>query len=240
MTARPRLPEGFELPEEVNGWQYDPDAGYNAHVWVSEDETTALGVFASTGKVYAKVLDERVSGFNRSEYLVEESLEDCDPLSQMERQTVVDVVDDAVAWMESTAPDESTHPLVIELVLVALPGYALTVCYVDQRDTTIYYRRVDAADSIPRDVVPEDATPATFPYLVVHVWNGSGNSTVSLAPWERAHDHAMREVIETLDACALDVALAMARAHARENVDGDSGRATTGPPDIERSAEVHH
>jgi hypothetical protein len=241
MSAKPRLPDGVELPTEVNGWTHDPDSGKNAHVWVSDDETASVGVFSSLGRVYAKVFDERVNGLENGVRLTAVDLDDDDQFTETERQTVADVLDEAIAWMREHAPAEWEHPDVNEAVFDAPPGYELEVCYLEQRDTTVYYHRADAGEAAQRDDdgdLPEP-TPETHPYLVIHTWNGSGNSEISLAPWTRAHDHQMTEVVETPEECGLDVALTMARSYAREHVDGaDESGSPAGQADLQQFAEA--
>jgi hypothetical protein len=46
-----------------------------------------------------------------------------------------------------------------------------------------------------------------LPYLYVEACRGSGNATVVLAPWLRAHDDEKHAVLEPPAECGLDVAL---------------------------------
>lgn len=238
MPLRPRLPDGYDLPETVGEWVYSSETGKNAHVWVSDDETASVGVFCSLGNVYTKVFDERANGFENCERLIEVSLEDDDMFTETERQAVADVTEETIAWMRETTPDEWAHPRVNEAVFDAPPGYELAVYYLESRDTQIYYHREGADEAAARDADPADATPETFPYLVIHCWNGSGNSEISLAPWKHAHDHKMREVVETPDECGLDIALTMARSYAAEHDDFDHEGATAGQTDLQQFAET--
>ena len=242
MASRPRLPDDFELPDAVNGWQYDPESGKNAHAWYSTAGTEAVGVFSSFGRAYAKVSDERVNGFERGVTFAETELSDDDLHTERERQAVAGVVDDAVAWMQAHTPDEWSHPDVNEAVFDPPAGYVLERYFLEARDTTVYYRREGAESETnlnPGDP-PEEVSPDTYQYLVVHIWNGSGNATVSLAPWTRAHDHEMVEVVETPEECGLDVALAMARTYVREHVsdvDSDGDAVASGQTDLQQFAQ---
>lgn len=224
IPARPPLPDGFGLPAEVNGWYHDPETGKNAHAWYSADGETAVGVFDSLGRVYACVSDERCDGFERSVEIEEVDIPDGDEHTEREGELVAEVVERAVEWMEATEPSDWSHPDVEEAVFDAPPGYVLERYYLEQRDVTIYYRREDvetpnplAGARHPEDI-DDDVEPADYPCLVVHCWRGSGNATISVAPWVRAHDHAMREILEPPAECGLGVAISMARQWASENV----------------------
>jgi hypothetical protein len=229
MPAKPPLPDGFDLPETVNDWMHDPESNKNGHVWYGPGGEQSVAVYSHFNEVEAEIADERVDGFNRSETVVERDLPD-DYSRSVERRAVVAVLDRAFDWMHDHAPGEWSHPRVNEAVFSPPPGYVLDRYYVEQRDTTVYYRREGAESDVrmgEMDAPDGDPTPETHPYLVVHCWPGSGNTTVSLAPWLRAHDHEMHEVVETPAECGLDVALLKAREYASEHV--EEGEDVTSP-----------
>ena len=60
-------------------------------------------------------------------------------------------------------------------------------------------------------VLDSAASLETRAYLVVAAWRGSGNATVALAPWLRAHDEEMHEVVEPPAECGLAIAVKLAR-----------------------------
>jgi len=107
---------------------------------------------------------------------------------------------------------------VCEAVFDAPAGYTLEVYYLENRESIVYYAR-DGVDDSPlrgRGDDLEQLTRANAPYLYVHVWNGSGNATVALAPWTHAHGPGskhpeIREVAETPADCGLEVAVTVAR-----------------------------
>lgn len=237
MAVRPALPDDFDLPAEVNGWWHDPESTKNAHTWRSPDETAAVGVFSSTGRVYAKALDERVHGFARADRFAEVDVPDLDDLDERRRRKaalVATTVEKAVDWMSETDPDGWTHPDVNEAALVPPAGYELEYYFLEERDTTIFYHLEDGDEySILFDDLPDaDPTPENYPYLRIHCWNGSGNCEIALAPWVRAHDHEVEPVVEPPEECGLDVAVTLCREWVRENVDfgddADVERATVG------------
>jgi len=230
MPAKPQLPDGFALPETVNEWEHDPESNKNGHAYYPPDRTQSVTVYSHFNEVVAKVSDERADGFCRNETVVERDLPD-DGSHADERRAVVAVLDEAFDWMRAHAPGEWSHPRVNEAVFSPPPGYVLDRYYVEQRDTTVYYRREGAESDVrlgEMEAPDGDPTPETHPYLVVHCWPGSGNTTVSLAPWIGAHDHEMHEVVETPEESGLDVALLKAREYASERVaDGEEREGPT-------------
>lgn len=225
MATRPRLPADFDLPAEVNGWHYDPETGKNAHAWYAADRTASVGVFCSIDAVRVKVADERAIGSARSIEIYREELPE--PLSRDRGRKAVRVasgVEAALEWMQSTATDEWTHPEVCEAVFDEPPGFELEQYLLGERSTEIYYRR-EGADGASRlsGAQPEEYTLDTCPYLYVHVWNGSGDATVALAPWLRAHGPGSKHwevepVAETPEDCGLEVALTVAHNWAAEQL----------------------
>lgn len=227
-----RLPDDFDAPDAVNGWRFDPEP-YNGRAWRGPDDAKTVAVIAHLGTARAVVIDERASGFENRVEIASTSYEtaapeDSDPYAG-ERAAGAAMVEQAVAWMQETPPDAWTHPDVNEAVFDAPPGYDLAAYYLESRTTTVYYRRRDAdpAKRLAGAGEPDAYTPATCPYLYVHVWTGSGEATVALAPWEHAHGPGSKHpeiepVVEPPAECGLDVALAMARQWAREHVAADA------------------
>ncbi|WP_436348864.1 hypothetical protein [Natronorubrum sp. FCH18a] len=233
----PSLPDGYELPDAVNGWLYDTEDTSNGHVWRSSDYECSVGVFDTLSSVSVRVIDDRVSGFASNVDLerVEYDRADRD-------DALVGALGAARAWMEQTDPAAWSHPDVCEPVFDAPAGYSLETYYLENRESIVYYRRDDAETGVEIDVRgegPEALTRETAPYLYVHQWNGSGNATVALAPWTEAHGPKtkhpdIKPILETPDECGLEVALTMARQFARKHF-GDGGEIdAAGQADIGR------
>lgn len=212
MTHKPPLPDGFDLPERVNGWVHDPESNKNGHTWYAPDETAAVGVFSMTGDVYAKVLDERVTGFGRGRYIFDDRDEDRIDAETLP-ESIATGVKKAVEWMERHDPPWK-HPDVEPAAFDPPAGYVLDRYYLEEREHIVYYRREDAESEVKmagNRMGDDDSSVETRAYLVVKTWRGSGNSTIALAPWLRAHDHEMHEVADPPEECGLDVALKLAR-----------------------------
>jgi hypothetical protein len=239
MPARPPLPEGTELQSAINGWVHDPESGMNGHVWYGAGRSRALGVFSSglSNRVYARVQDERVRGFNRDEIVASAEYDPADDVEErkaIKRACVGEVLEDAIDWMQATAPSEWSHPRVDETIFEAPVGYELARVYVENRETTVYYERTDyeAELSTAQRSNPREFARSHRPYLYVHEWAGSGNTTVAVAPWMNAHGVGTRHeeiapIVETPDNGGLDVAISMARQWAREQIDAET-ETTTG------------
>lgn len=225
MPARPKLPDGYDLPTDVNGWTHDPESGRNAHVWTCDEEDVSLGVFNTLGTAKVKVFDDRVNGFQSGVTLREVEIDE--QYTEAERETVADVLEYGLEWMERTEPSEWSHPDVEEAVFDAPAGYRLDRYFLEARDTTIYYRREGADRDVRMAGIGhpteegDPITPETYPYLVIHTWNGSGKSRVALAPWLRAHDDEMHEVVEPPEECGLEIALRCARDWVQDALDVD-------------------
>lgn len=229
MSVSLLLPENFEYPERVNRWRFDADSSYNGHAWYGPDRERSVVVFSGLGSANAKVHDERVSGSGSYVELARTEYDRDDW-----REAVAEMVEQAVAWMQETAPEEWSHPEVNEAVFDAPPGYELDGYSRGHRETFVYYRREGAP---PRRRVagagrPDEATAETYPYLVVQMWQGSGNASVDLAPWRYEHDHERETVVEPPEECSLDVALAAARDYAYENVEDDAGLPNAGQTNL--------
>lgn len=220
----PTLPDGCELPAAVNGWLYDPEDRSNGLVFRSRDHDCSLGIFDTLSAVSVRVTDDRVDGFASNQEL--ERIEyDGDETEALQSGVAV-----AREWMRETDPAEWSHPEVCEAVFDAPAGYSLDRYYLEQRETIVYYRRegadVDREGIDLRAADTETYTRETCPYLYVHVWNGSGNATVALAPWLHAHGPAskhpeLRSVVDTPSECGLEGACKMARQWARDTIGGE-------------------
>lgn len=214
MPVRPPLPDTFSLPSIVNGWVYNDEASWNAHVWTAPNTPESLAVFDHHGRVTVRAIDDRVQGFeNRVTVATVEATTDGD-----RSLDVVRGIQEAVEWMESTPPGTWTHPDVNEAVFDAPPGYELTHYYLENREVIIYYHRKGAHEGcrLGGNGAPDisEVAPETYPYLVVKAWRGSGNASVTLAPWDYAHDSEMVDVREPPEECGLEIALTIARDYA--------------------------
>ncbi|WP_455448204.1 hypothetical protein [Natrinema thermotolerans] len=146
MPAKPPLPDGYELPESVNGWQHDPESSKNAHVWTGPEGTASVGVFESVGdEVYAKVVDPR-AGAGEELFRLAYDPGDATGAAYTDaiRGAVREGVERAREWMRSTAPSEWSHPDVCEAVFDAPAGYTLERYFHGNRESIVYYRRTDA------------------------------------------------------------------------------------------------
>lgn len=237
---RPSLPDGFDVPQEVNGWLYDPETNKNGHAWYADDRQTSVAVFRHFDRVCVKVTDERVGGFeNNVEVYTDEIPEDVEPDGHRQSVRVALGIEHAVDWMRSTAPDEWSHPDVCESVFDAPAGHVLEQYYLEQRETVVYYRR-EGSERVTRlaGIGAEDLDPETAPYLYIHVWNRSGNATVAVAPFLRAHGPGSKHpeiesAADTPEDCGLYVALTVARQWAREQPGVDEAtEPTVGQSDL--------
>lgn len=125
MVVKPTLPDGYGLPETVGEWTHDPESNKNGHAWYGPDGQCAVAVYNSVGRVYARVSDERVSGFARGRELWECDVDDVPRADQP--PLVADAIEHAVAWMQQHAPPWR-HPAVVEAALTPPPGYVLERC----------------------------------------------------------------------------------------------------------------
>lgn len=228
MPHRSPLPTGYDVPERVGRWTYDSDSGKNAHAWYGPDRETAVGVFANPATIDAYVFEERCYGLDRKQQVAGCPQPDAD---DDVAAAVREVIEDAVAWMQSTTPAEWEHPDVNRHVFDAPAGYELAFYELSSRQHLVYYHYEDAPEysSLYRENKAAGketpVTPETYPYFVIECWRGSGNATLSLAPWKRAHDSERVEVRDLPDECGLDIALKYAREYAREEVIEDDADA---------------
>jgi hypothetical protein len=219
MGIRPPLPDEKHLPRSLNGWVYKPDADTHGHYWLSEDGTASVCVNRCLDQVSAKVSDERFNGFETSETIEATRIEEEIQYTDREQQVIATIVDEAIEWMAANSPSSWSLPAANEAVFSPPQGYSLAVCYLENQDITLYYER-DDVDGLPDRRDPD--LPEEHRYLVVRVLRGSGNATIAVSPWKRAHDHEMMEVVDPPEECGLDVALKLARDYA-----GPSSETTT-------------
>jgi hypothetical protein len=231
MAVRPPLPDTFSLPSVVNGWLYDDEASWNAHVWTAPNAPQSVAVFDYFDEVAVKVIDDRVQGFQNRVLVAT-----VDAVGNDRSTDVVRAIEKTIDWMEVTPPGTWRHPDVNEAVFDPPPGYELTHYYIESREVIVYYHRKGAHEgrrlaSIDSPNDPE-VTPETYPYLVVKTWRGSGNATVALAPWDYAHDTEMVDVRDPPDECGLDIALTIARDYAADATGEDSDPLAIGQTDL--------
>jgi hypothetical protein len=142
----------------------------------------------------------------------------------------------AIAWMERHAPDRWDHPHVEEAVFDSPVSFVLDRHYLEECDHIVCYRQegtekaVSMAGGRIADTEPSLETRA---YLYVEAWRGSGNATIALAPWLRAHDDEKHEVVEPPEECGLVVALKLAREWVREETGQTRDAPAAGQSDIE-------
>ena len=217
MVSKPPRPDGYSLPAQVNGWCHAPDSKKNGHIWLSPEETAAVGVFGFGGEMQVKLLDERVSGIGRSKAVFEAKYQHTkdyyEPAdSSVPMAVVVETVEAAVDWMQRHAPPWE-HPAVEPAAFDPPAGFVLDRYYLEERQQTVCYRQEGTESDVNMSGRPPDTEPSldTRKYLYVEAWRGSGNATVALAPWLRAHDDEKHEVLEPPAECGLDVALMLAR-----------------------------
>lgn len=209
MVNKPPLPDGYDLPGEVNGWIHDPESKKNGHVWTASDAPKSVAVFNHIGTARVAIFDDRVDGFDNNVEPYREEVAD----GESKVDASAEAVGQAVSWMETHAPAKWAHPHVEEAVFDAPVGYSLDRYYLEQREAIVNYRRDGRGKAVQGFSDRDEDDPA---YLVVKVWRGSGNATVATAPWLRAHDHQMTEVADPPEECGLPVALKCAREYARE------------------------
>jgi len=235
MTAKPPLPDGYELPTAVNGWVHAPASNKNGHIWMAPDDTASVGVYGFGGDLYVKLLDERVTGFGRADRVYDtrydhekDHIQPADPDALT--TDVVECVEAAIDWMNRNEPPWR-HPDVEDAVFDPPAGYVLDRYYLEARQHVVYYRRQDADSAVNMAGGRRgdtDPTIDTRAYLRLTTWRGSGNSTVALAPWLRAHDHECHEVVDCPDECGLAIAVTLAREWVREQTGWE--RDGTGEP----------
>ena len=222
--VRPSIPADRELPQEIGAWSYDSEATWNGLTWSSEGDDREVIVFNHVNRIRVVVNDASVRGFESKETIIERKFEDFDaPVNSVDDPKVTWWgVEKAVDWMKRHAPEEWSHPLVDEAVYDAPPGFELEVYNVGNRNVEVYYRQKtdeDALEMIGGRRRDSEPSLDTRKYLYIQTWHGSGNSTIALAPWTRAHDHEMHEIVEPPEECGLAVAVKLAREWVAEQKD---------------------
>ena len=228
---KPELPDGFDLPTRVNGWVHSPEDKSNGHCWRFEQEKRplAMRVYDPPGSCYAAVTDERTSGMDSKQRVSEVKFGSGTDCSQL--RAIEEVLTDAIDWMDDHNDGEWSHPRIQEAAFQPPAGYELVDYRIDNRTTTVQYHRLGTpeVDRLAGGHFPDDMSADSCPYLEVETWAGSGNSTIVLAPWRRAHDEECKEVADPPEECGFDVALATARELARQHVDSDSDEPLSDP-----------
>jgi hypothetical protein len=125
--------------------------------------------------------------------------------------------------METYSEGEWSHPRIHEAAFQPPVGYEIVAYRINSRTTTVHYYQTDAheVERLARANLPDSMSAESCPYLEVETWVGSGNSTVALAPWKRAHDNERKEIADPPEKCGIEVALTTAREFARTSTDGD-------------------
>ena len=232
MVAKSPLPDGGDLPPAVNGWVHDPDSTRNGHVWTSADVDRSVAVFSHFGTtVSVAVFDDRVDGFANRIEPARHDIRD----EESQSETVAWGVERAVAWMERHAPTEWDHPAIEAAVFDPPAGFVLNRYYLEECEHIVYYRQNNAERAVGMAggrVLNSAASLETRAYLVVRAWRGSGNTTVALAPWLRAHDEAMEEVVDPPAECGLVIAVKLAREYVRAETGRTRDVPATGQADL--------
>ena len=232
MVAKPPLPDRVDLPSEVNGWVHDRESNRNGHVWTGTDADRSVAVFSHFGTtVSVAVFDDRVDGFANRIEPVRRDIRD----KESQSEAVAWGVERAVAWMERHAPTEWEHPAVEAAVFDPPAGFVLDRYYLEEREHIVYYRQANAERAVGMvggRVLNSEASLETRAYLVVKAWRGSGNATVALAPWLRAHDEEMNEVVEPPAECGIAIVVKLAREYVREETGRTRDVPATGQADL--------
>jgi len=234
MVSKPPLPDDYELPREVNGWEHDPESNRNGHVWTGTDDPRSVAVFLnSDSSVRVAVFDDRVNGFANSVQIVDGS-----GGNRSKPETTVWGVKQAIEWMERHDPARWDHPAVVEGVFDPPAGFVLDRYYLEEREHVVCYRQEGTEKDVNLSGRPPDTEPSleTRKYLYVEAWRGSGNATIALAPWLRASDSEKHEVVDAPAECGLEVALKLAREWVREQTGATREEPAAGQSDIERWA----
>lgn len=223
MAAKPRLPDGFDLPTAVNGWIHNPDDRTNGHCWQYErgERPLSMRVYKTLGTSYAAVTDDRTSGMESKDRVIDIDHGNEENLSCEE--AVERVINVATEWMENYTEGEWSHPRIHETAFQPPVGYELDGYRINSRTTTVQYHQIDTCEvnRMAGTNFPEEMSADSCPYLEVETWAGSGNSTVALAPWKHAHDNERKEITEPPEECGLEVALTTAREFARKHGESD-------------------
>lgn len=251
MNSEPPLPDNYEPPSTVNGWELKRRHNSHSHIWVGPEETASIAVSAMGGVVSAKVLDDRVTGLGRRKSLFEREYEYTKPhISPVDEdapgEDVVDAIEAARRWMTINGPPWR-HPEVIPEAFQPPVGFHLDRYYLKERTQRIFYLQ-DGEKSRSNLFASEPITEPSLEtrrYLIVECFRGSGDASVKLAPWLQAGDDVAHPVIECPDGCGLSVALKLAREWVEKQsenttqgaVVGQSGLSEWGDPDEKTCAD---
>lgn len=218
MTTRPPLPDGYSPPKTVNGWTYAPDSNRNGHIWQDPNGPAVVGVFALAGIISIKAIDTRITGLGGSKELFKQEYEFTDntltPADPgVPTTTVQTVIKKAASWMNRTPPGTWRHHVIEDGAFDPPAGYVLDQYYLEERKHIVCYRRKDTPKTVSLSGCPPESDPSveTRNYLYIETWRGSGDTTIALAPWLRAHDNEKHPVIEPPDGCGIAVGIKLAR-----------------------------
>lgn len=92
-------------------------------------------------------------------------------------------------------------------------------------------------DLLRQPAVPDAISEAALSWRkrlreTITAWRGSGDATVALAPWLRAHDEEMQEVVEPPAECGLAIAVKLAREYVRAETGRTRDAPATGQADL--------
>lgn len=232
MAHKPPLPDDVDLPDEVNGWRHDADSNRNGHVWRATSAQRSVAIFSGVADtVRVCVFDDRVSGFCNKIQPYDREFED----DETKAEATAWGVEKAVAWMRLNDPDSWDHPHVDESVFHPPAGFVLDRYYLEQREHILYYRQQGTESEVNmsgRHHSDTEPSLDTRKYLYIRVWRGSGNATVALAPWLRAHEHELHEVVDPPAECGLSVALKLAREWVAQQTGETRDRPAAGQSDL--------
>jgi hypothetical protein len=220
MTDKPALPEGVELPNDVGRWTHAPGSNRNGHVWKSKGRNTCLSVAVYCGlynQVRVKVADDRIIGLGGAVELAADDLDNYDTAAD----ATLWGIQRAATWMRAHDPDDWTHPEVYEPAFEAPPGYGLDRYFIRPQKQAVYYLKegTESRSSIAASQPDTDPSIDTRRYLVLTALRGSGNSTVSVAPWTAATNAELAEIIELPDDSGIAIAHKRAREYVLEHTD---------------------
>lgn len=221
-----------EFSKAVNGWLWNPDSNRNGLIWYGKEAARSVGIFTTFGEhIRVHVFDDRVSGFDNKITPFRRKVREDEELEDALRWAVKK----AQSWMGTHSPTEWKHPDIIEAALTPPPGYVLDRYYLENREHIVYYRDPDAKRGTSINLRKPDpdleATLDTYPYLNIRSWKGSGNATIALAPWLRAHEHELHEIIDPPEECGLEIAHKLLREYVEEET-GLTADITVGQSDL--------
>ena len=217
MVHKPPLPDEKQLPRKVNGWIYDPTNSRNGHTWVGKETVRSVTVYKTHDRIRVTLYDDRVDHGGKVDYIRRE----IDEIPMKPTNAVWWGVKNAVGWMKQTDPTAWEHPEIEPAVFSPPPGYKVANYAIRNRAYIIYYER--KTEEEPWEMIGTNllsqSEPSietrTFPYI--KCWKGSGNCTIALAPWLRADEHEMEEIIKPPDNCGLEAAINLTHKWVKEH-----------------------